>query len=74
VFPDVAENVPGTSDREEVQEKETIAFLRDYFQLDVDLQELYDDWSRRDLVFCSFRERFSGIRMLRQDPWENVVS
>lgn len=73
VFPKET-GVGGPSWKEEQRDKETVAFLRDYFQLDVNLLRLYDDWSRRDPVFCSFRERFSGIRMLRQDPWENVVS
>jgi N-glycosylase/DNA lyase len=53
---------------------ETLAWLRDYFQLDVDLPNLYDEWSKRDPVFAKLRSRFVGIRMLRQDPWENLVS
>lgn len=60
--------------QEALQEAETLAWLRDYFQLDVDLVKLYDDWSMRDPVFMKLRDRFSGIRMLRQDPWENLVS
>ncbi|VDC06549.1 unnamed protein product [Peniophora sp. CBMAI 1063] len=56
------------------KEAETLAWLRDYFQLDVDLLDLYSDWSARDPVFARLRERFEGIRMLRQDPWENLVS
>jgi N-glycosylase/DNA lyase len=62
-----------TPTEEETRETETLAWIRDYFQLDVDLIELYDDWSRRDPVFNRLRDRFSGIRMLRQDPWENLV-
>ena len=55
-------------------EEETLAFIRDYFQLDTDLLELYDSWSTSDPVFASLRERFQGIRMLRQDPWECLIS
>lgn len=55
-------------------EEETLAWLKDYFQLDVDLVKLYDEWSERDPVFRNVRSRFPGIRMLRQDPWENLVS
>lgn len=55
-------------------EAETLAWLNDYFQLDIDLVKLYDEWSRRDPVFARFRDRFEGIRMLRQDPWENLIS
>lgn len=55
-------------------EAETLAWINDYFQLDVDLVKLYDEWSERDAVFARLRERFEGIRMLRQDPWENLIS
>ena len=59
---------------EKEKEVETLRWLRDYFQLDIDLPELYDDWAARDPVFARLRGRFEGIRMLRQDPWENLVS
>jgi N-glycosylase/DNA lyase len=55
-------------------DEETFKWLRDYFQLDVDLVELYEEWSSRDPVFCRIRDRFEGIRILRQDPWENLIS
>lgn len=57
-----------------LRDAETLAWLRDYFQLDIDLVQLYDQWAARDKVFAKFRDRFSGIRILRQDPWENVIS
>jgi len=54
---------------------ETLAWLKDYFQLEVDLIKLYTDWAERDVVFReTVKDRFAGIRMLRQDPWENVIS
>ncbi|KAL5511155.1 OGG1 [Sanghuangporus vaninii] len=56
------------------EEKETLTFIRDYFQLDTDLLELYDTWSASDPVFARLRGRFKGIRMLRQDPWECLIS
>ncbi|KAF8136732.1 DNA glycosylase [Boletus edulis] len=58
----------------DAREEETLAWLKDYFQLDVDLLKLYDEWSERDPVFRNVRSRFPGIRILRQDPWENLVS
>ncbi|KZS91153.1 DNA glycosylase [Sistotremastrum niveocremeum HHB9708] len=58
----------------ELRQEETLVWLRDYFQLDVDLLNLYDEWSHKDEVFKSLRHRFEGIRMLRQDPWENLIS
>lgn len=55
-------------------DSETLVWLKDYFQLDIDLVALYDDWSSKDAVFNRLRNRFEGIRILRQDPWENLIS
>lgn len=63
-----------SAEREAVSDEETLSWLKDYFQLDVDLVKLYDQWSDRDQVFNKLKSRFSGIRVLRQDPWENLVS
>jgi hypothetical protein len=70
VFPDplVSPEVEATRDAE------TLLWLDDYFQLDVDLVKLYNEWSEKDPVFAGLRGRFEGIRMLRQDPWENLIS
>ncbi|KAF9564379.1 DNA glycosylase [Agrocybe pediades] len=66
---------PQPSPKEDAEhEAETLAWLQDYFQLEVDLVALYKEWAQRDPVFASFQIRFEGIRMLRQDPWENLVS
>jgi N-glycosylase/DNA lyase len=59
---------------EAARDHQTLLWLKDYFQLDVDLVRLYDEWSAKDPVFARFKERFEGIRMLRQDPWENLIS
>ncbi|KAI0306353.1 DNA glycosylase [Multifurca ochricompacta] len=59
---------------ESARNAETLLWLKDYFQLDIDLVKLYDEWSERDPVFAKLRWRFEGIRMLRQDPWENLIS
>ncbi|KAI0949985.1 hypothetical protein AcV7_008594 [Taiwanofungus camphoratus] len=58
----------------EEREAQTLTWVHDYFQLDIDLVRLYKEWSDRDPVFHSYRQRFVGIRMLRQDPFENLVS
>lgn len=57
-----------------IRDAETLLWLNDYFQLHVDLTSLYQEWSARDPVFAALQSRFQGIRMLRQDPWENLVS
>lgn len=51
----------------------TLAWLKDYFQLDIDLLKLFS--AVEDPIFQSALQRFEGaIRMLRQDPWENLMS
>ena len=57
----------------ETRQAETIAWIHDYFQLDVDLAELYRQWGASDPVFQRLRDRFEGIRMLvkRQEGKEN---
>ncbi|KAG6832332.1 hypothetical protein H0H87_001973 [Tephrocybe sp. NHM501043] len=57
-----------------LRDAETLVWLNDYFQLDIDLAKLYDEWAAGDPVFARMRSRFQGIRILRQDPWENLVS
>ncbi|KAG6837287.1 hypothetical protein H0H93_011889 [Arthromyces matolae] len=57
-----------------LREAETLLWLKDYFQLDIDLAALYIEWSARDPVFARMQTRFQGIRILRQDPWENLIS
>lgn len=61
--------------RSQPEHESTIVWLRDYFQLDVDLESLYTTWAARDPVFDTLvKDRFKGLRMLRQDPWENLIS
>ncbi|KAG0353156.1 8-oxoguanine glycosylase ogg1 [Gamsiella multidivaricata] len=48
-------------------------FLRDYFQLDVPLTELYNKWSKADTNFKAKAPHFPGVRILRQDPVENLI-
>lgn len=52
----------------------TTGLIRDYFNLSVDLVRLYEKWSSRDSHFKKMAPKFAGVRMLRQDPWENLIS
>jgi N-glycosylase/DNA lyase len=65
---------PHSPAQQAVRDAETLAWINDYFQLDIDLEELYEAWSERDPIFRNIQGRFSGIRILRQDPWENLIS
>ncbi|XP_015148629.2 N-glycosylase/DNA lyase isoform X2 [Gallus gallus] len=53
---------------------ETDRILRDYFQLDVGLAALYRTWGAADPLFCQTATAFPGVRVLRQDPVECLLS
>lgn len=58
--------------------EKTHLFIQDYFNLDVKLGELYQQWSEVELEYRAKSKAdsfatFPGIRMLRQDPWETVI-
>ncbi|XP_075288918.1 N-glycosylase/DNA lyase [Opisthocomus hoazin] len=48
--------------------------LRDYFQLEVGLAGLYRAWGAADPRFRALARRFPGVRVLRQDPVECLLS
>ncbi|XP_042655462.1 N-glycosylase/DNA lyase isoform X2 [Tyto alba] len=48
--------------------------LRDYFQLDVGLPALYRAWGAADPLFGKVANDFPGVRVLRQDPVECLLS
>lgn len=54
--------------------KEEEELLKSYFQLNVNFEQLYQDWGERDPHFKKIADIFSGIRMLRQDPVECLFS
>ncbi|KAG5513528.1 hypothetical protein PMAC_000960 [Pneumocystis sp. 'macacae'] len=54
-------------------EKEHVAFLESYFNLSICLRDLYKEWTYKDKNFKFQMKRFKGIRILRQDPWENLI-
>ncbi|GJJ73204.1 N-glycosylase/DNA lyase [Entomortierella parvispora] len=48
-------------------------FLEDYLQLHVPLTDLYEKWSETDQNFKAKAPFFPGVRILRQDPMENLI-
>ncbi len=48
--------------------------LRDYFQLHVSAGDLYGQWSSQDKNFAEKSRGLQGIRILKQDPVENLFS
>lgn len=59
---------------DESQLKEDEKLLSNYFRLDVSLDEMYETWSQKDPNFKEIAMKFYGVRMLRQDPAENIFS
>lgn len=54
---------------------DTIDLIKEYFSLHIKLDDLYNQWSEKDPHFKKIATtQFSGIRILRQDPWENLCS
>ncbi|KAK6051155.1 8-oxoguanine DNA glycosylase protein [Cooperia oncophora] len=50
--------------------------LREYFQLDVSLMDLWDNWSAKDLLMADLRhsEDVQGLRILKQEPLEALLA
>ncbi|KAL6236762.1 hypothetical protein BDW75DRAFT_105216 [Aspergillus navahoensis] len=52
----------------------TLAIIKHYFNLTSDLTTLYAQWSSSDPNFRKKASQFTGIRILRQDAWEALIS
>ncbi|KAI4467900.1 8-oxoguanine dna glycosylase [Holotrichia oblita] len=50
------------------------AMLKDYFRLNLNLEEHYKKWSQADPYFEKASQQFYGIRILNQDVTENIFS
>lgn len=50
------------------------SILKAYFRLDIDLDECYAKWSKAHQHFKSESDKFYAIRVLNQDPVENLFS
>ncbi|KAF4275253.1 hypothetical protein CNMCM8812_002467 [Aspergillus fumigatus] len=53
---------------------ETLELLKHYLNLSSNLTDLYTQWSSQDPNFKKKAPQFTGIRILRQDAWEALVS
>lgn len=56
------------------QDDRLVRILKHYLNLSSNLTDLYDQWSSQDPNFKKKAAQFSGIRILRQDPWEALVA
>ncbi|UYV62545.1 OGG1 [Cordylochernes scorpioides] len=68
------QNKPAKRTRLAKVQNEDDSKLRDYFNLDVGLEQLHHNWGLEDPDYLSLSKQHSGIRILRQDPVENLFS
>jgi len=67
-------SVPGPYNIPEAQrDQDTEMLLKDYLNLTPDLTFMYEQWSSQDANFKRRAPKFTGVRMLRQDPWEALI-
>lgn len=52
---------------------DTEDLLKNYFNLQYDLSDLYQQWADADPNFRKRAPKFTGVRMLNQDAWEALV-
>ncbi|KAI9048206.1 hypothetical protein LZ554_008001 [Drepanopeziza brunnea f. sp. 'monogermtubi'] len=55
------------------EDADTEDLLKHYLNLFPDLTSLYEQWSSADLNFKKRAPKFTGVRILKQDPWEALV-
>ena len=48
-------------------------WLREYLQVDLDLQSIYDAFPSDDPHLAAARHTCGGLRLLKQDPWETLA-
>lgn len=55
---------------------EPVKWVHDDFKLDIRSTPLYDQWALQDPILAKHHEekRFVGSRMLRQDPFEDLIA
>lgn len=54
-------------------EKSVVPILQSYFRLDDNLDDIYQEITRDQRV-AAMVKRYSGLRVLRQEPWECMVA
>ncbi|KAJ5105079.1 8-oxoguanine DNA glycosylase [Penicillium alfredii] len=55
-------------------DSDLLRIVQHYFNLSSNLTDLYTQWSSQDPNFKKKAAQFTGIRILRQDAWEALVS
>jgi hypothetical protein len=66
-------NVPSAAQSVISDDDDTLALVKHYFNLGVNLGQLYEQWAAADANFKKRAPKFAGVRILRQDPWEALI-
>ncbi|KAF1959240.1 N-glycosylase/DNA lyase [Byssothecium circinans] len=66
-------NVTAESPSVAPEDDDTLALINHYFNLEPNLAQLYEQWASSDSNFKKKAPRFTGVRILRQDPWEALI-
>lgn len=56
------------------KDKECEHLLSQYFRLEIPLQDYYEQWAKSDPHFKIAASKFYGVRIMDQDPLENLFS
>ncbi|KAF9735863.1 n-glycosylase dna lyase [Paraphaeosphaeria minitans] len=66
-------NAPSLAPSVVSDDDDTLALVRHYLNLEPNLVQLYEQWASADPNFRKRAPKFTGIRILRQDPWEALI-
>ncbi|PGH17874.1 hypothetical protein AJ79_00773 [Helicocarpus griseus UAMH5409] len=74
-LPTPPSSVPPSTKAEPLEKADdTEELICNYFSLDSNLTDLYEQWSAADKNFKKKAPQFTGIRIMRQNAWEALIS
>ena len=62
------------NDMKDNKDEDLLEYLHRYFQLEYSLKDLYELWSSKCARMEVVTKHLQGVRVVRQDPWECLVS
>ena len=62
------------NDMKDNKDEDLLEYLYRYFQLEYSLKDLYELWSSKCARMEVVTKHLQGVRVVRQDPWECLVS
>ena len=68
------DNTARSTVTEDEEKKELHRAILEYFQLEVGMVDLYEEWSESCQRLSKIAKCIPGVRIIRQDPWECLIS